>query len=124
MLMIGRRMRDIQASHTLPNMPHGHKCRRNHGHTYSVRVEVEGEEDENGIIIDTAKLDDVFQYIFDTLDHRYLNDIPGLENPTTEVLSRWIWEKMHKVLGDHPQISKLGIRVWESNDSYAYYDGP
>jgi len=124
MLKIGRKMRDIQASHMLPKMPHGHKCRNDHGHTYGVRVEVTGKEDENGIIIDTGKLDEVFQYIFDTLDHRYLNDIPGLENPTTENLCKWIWDRMFKVIGDHPQIHKVGILVWESNDSCGFYDGP
>lgn len=124
MLKIGRKMRDIQASHTLPKMPHGHKCRRNHGHTYRVHVEVEGEEGDDGIIIDTGELDKVFQYIFDTLDHRYLNDIPGLENPTTENLCKWIWDRVFKVIGDHPQIHKVGIFVWESNDSYGFYDGP
>jgi|TARA_R100000458_G_scaffold36847_1_gene34308 6-pyruvoyltetrahydropterin/6-carboxytetrahydropterin synthase len=89
-----------------------------------VHVEVEGEEGDDGIIIDTGELDKVFQYIFDTLDHRYLNDIPGLENPTTENLCKWIWDRVFKVIGDHPQIHKVGIFVWESNDSYGFYDGP
>lgn len=82
----------IEAAHRLPNVPAGHKCARLHGHSFRVEVHVRGEPDPRlGWVMDFADLKAAFQPVFEQLDHRYLNDVPGLENPTSEVLAQWIW---------------------------------
>lgn len=85
----------FEAAHHLPNVPEGHKCGRLHGHSFVVRLEITGEVDEyTGWIIDFAEIKAIFKPILDRLDHYYLNDIPGLENPTSEVLAKWIWNQV------------------------------
>lgn len=85
----------FESAHRLPYVPVGHKCGRLHGHSFLVRLELTGEVDHNtGWIIDFADLKDVFKPILNQLDHYYLNDIPGLENPTSEVLAQWIWQQL------------------------------
>ncbi len=85
----------FEAAHHLPKFPDGHKCKRLHGHSYSVRIYVVGEIDETGIIIDFATISDVWkEYCHSVLDHRCLNEVRGLENPTAEYLSRWIFDQM------------------------------
>ncbi len=85
----------IEAAHRLPNLPEDHKCRRLHGHSFLVEVHVEGEIDnDTGWVIDFADISKIFKPIFEQLDHHYLNDIDGLENPTSENLAKWIWEKL------------------------------
>lgn len=97
----------IEAAHRLPNLPAGHKCGRLHGHSFRVRVYVRGEPQAGtGWIMDFAELKRAFAPVFEELDHRYLNDIPGLENPTSEILARWIWQRLKPSL---PQLSKLVI---------------
>jgi 6-pyruvoyltetrahydropterin/6-carboxytetrahydropterin synthase len=89
----------FEAAHRLPNAPEGHKCRRLHGHSYRVTVHVEGEPDPDaGWVMDFAELKTAFAPLHDQLDHRYLNEVPGLENPTSEVLARWIWDRLAGVL--------------------------
>ena len=91
----------IEAAHRLPNVAEGHKCARLHGHSFRIEVHVGGPVGErSGWIMDFADLTDAFAPVFDSLDHRYLNDVPGLENPTSEVLARWIWDRLAPVLGD------------------------
>ncbi|WP_210453325.1 6-carboxytetrahydropterin synthase QueD [Pantoea ananatis] len=85
----------FEAAHYLPNVPAGHKCGRLHGHSFLVRLEITGEVDAHtGWVMDFAELKAAFKPLYDRLDHYYLNEIPGLENPTSEVLAKWIWDHM------------------------------
>ncbi|MCG2878119.1 6-carboxytetrahydropterin synthase QueD, partial [Obesumbacterium proteus] len=85
----------FEAAHHLPHVPEGHKCGRLHGHSFLVRIEITGEVDAyTGWVMDFAELKAAFKPILDRLDHYYLNDIPGLENPTSEVLAQWIWQQL------------------------------
>ncbi|MFF0718744.1 6-carboxytetrahydropterin synthase QueD [Micromonospora sp. NPDC003816] len=85
----------FEAAHRLPNVPVGHKCARLHGHSYRVQVHVHGDVDpEAGWVMDFGELKKAFQPLLDQLDHYYLNEVPGLENPTSEVLARWIWDRL------------------------------
>jgi 6-pyruvoyltetrahydropterin/6-carboxytetrahydropterin synthase len=85
----------FEAAHRLPQVPAGHKCARLHGHSYRVEIHVRGEVDETtGWVLDFAELSGAFQPLHDQLDHRYLNEVTGLDNPTSEVLARWIWQRL------------------------------
>jgi len=89
----------FEAAHRLPNVPEGHKCGRLHGHSFVVRVAVAGSVGpDTGWVVDFADLKSAFRVIYDQLDHRYLNDIDGLDNPTSEVLAVWIWERLETSL--------------------------
>lgn len=97
----------FEAAHRLPNVPEGHKCRRLHGHSWKGGIYVEGEIDpQTGWIMDYAEIKSVFGPIYDQLDHHYLNDIEGLENPTSEVLAKWIWDRLKPKL---PELSQVVI---------------
>ena len=85
----------IESAHRLPNAPEGHKCARLHGHSFKVTIHVRGPVGTTtGWIIDFDEIKKAFQPIHDQLDHRYLNEIEGLENPTSEHLARWIWKRL------------------------------
>jgi len=85
----------IEAAHRLPRLPAEHKCSRLHGHSFRVTVRVAGEVDPTlGWVVDYAEIKAAFAPLFDALDHRYLNEVPGLENPTSEVLAVWVWERL------------------------------
>ncbi len=84
----------FEAAHSLPLVPEGHKCRRLHGHSYRVEVHVRGEVGPDGMVMDFADIKDAWRPLHDLLDHHYLNDVPGLENPTSEVLAAWIFRRL------------------------------
>ena len=89
----------FEAAHRLPNVPEGHKCARLHGHSFRVEVHVGGPVGEtSGWVMDFADIEAACDPIRDQLDHRYLNDIEGLENPTSEVLAHWVWERLKPAL--------------------------
>ncbi|MCB9081421.1 MAG: 6-carboxytetrahydropterin synthase QueD [Lewinellaceae bacterium] len=85
----------FDAAHFLPNVPADHKCARMHGHTYYVRFTVTGPIDPKlGWVMDFGDLKSVWKDLEDRLDHRCLNDIEGLENPTAEMIASWIWDQV------------------------------
>lgn len=109
----------FEAAHRLPNVPEGHKCGRLHGHSFQVAIHVCGEiGEQSGWIMDFADLKAAFEPIYKRLDHYYLNDIPGLENPTSEVLAQWIWQQLKPTL---PQLCKIHIK--ETCTSGCIYSG-
>ena len=85
----------FEAAHRLPNVPAGHKCARLHGHSFLVRITVSGEVGaQSGWVLDFADISAAFEPIYRQLDHYYLNEIEGLENPTSENIARWIWKRL------------------------------
>ena len=97
----------LEAAHRLPYVPPGHKCARLHGHSFRVEIHLQGElGTETGWVMDFSDVKAVFQPLYDQLDHHYLNDIDGLENPTSERLSIWIWDRLKPVL---PLLSEVVV---------------
>lgn len=109
----------FEAAHRLPNLPPGHKCERLHGHSFRVELVCEGEADpKTGWLIDFAEIRRTFAPFLEQLDHRYLNEIGGLENPTAENIARWIWMRVKPVL---PVLS--GVNIAETCTSRCEYRG-
>ena len=110
----------LEAAHRLPNVPAGHKCARLHGHSFRVEIRVSGEPAEDtGWVMDFSEIKAAFAPLHEQLDHRYLNDIPGLENPTSERLAIWIWEQLLPAV---PLLSE--VVVHETCTSGCRYRGP
>ena len=110
----------FEAAHRLPNVPPGHKCARLHGHSFLVRLVVEGELDPAlGWVMDFADIKKAFDPILRRLDHYYLNDIEGLENPTSERVAIWIWDRLKPGL---PGLSRVEVR--ETCTAGCAYSGP
>ena len=93
---------DFEAAHRLPKLPPEHKCFQMHGHSYRIEVCVAGELDERmGWLRDFGEISAVIEpVIMRELDHRTLNDVPGLENPTSELLCVWLWKRLRPTLPD------------------------
>jgi 6-pyruvoyltetrahydropterin/6-carboxytetrahydropterin synthase len=114
------RVFNIEAAHRLPNVPADHKCARLHGHSFRIEVHVAGDVDpDSGWVQDFADIRVAFQPVNDRLDHHYLNDVPGLENPTSENLAIWIWNEL---LSDLPMLSKIVVQ--ETCNCGCSYEGP
>ncbi len=89
----------FESAQTLPKAPPGHKCARMHGHSFCVEISIEGDVDPGtGWIYDHAKISGAMNPLVEQLDHGYLNEIPGLENPTIELMAAWLWEKLAPLL--------------------------
>jgi 6-pyruvoyltetrahydropterin/6-carboxytetrahydropterin synthase len=90
-----RKTFQFEAAHLLPHLPETHKCRRLHGHSFKVEIVVTGEcHPELGWVMDYADITKAFQPLWQQLDHYYLNEVRGLDNPTSENIAKWIWKKL------------------------------
>ena len=90
-----RKTFQFEAAHLLPHLPKSHKCRRLHGHSFKVEIAVVGECDAKlGWVMDYADISEAFKPVWQRLDHFYLNEVQGLENPTSENIAAWIWNKL------------------------------
>ncbi len=111
----------FDAAHRLPHVPAGHKCGRLHGHTFQLRIVVSGPMiADRGWVMDFADIKAQFMPILKQLDHHFLNEIEGLENPTSEVLAHWIWQQLKPSL---PQLSRLELKE-TCNSGCIYTGGP
>ena len=109
----------FDSAHFLPNVPEGHKCKQMHGHTYRLRVILSGKTDPHlGWIMDFKELKDAIAPVIDQLDHKLINDIIGLENPTAENITVWIWKQIQPSL---PQLSR--IELYETPTTGVIFDG-
>jgi 6-pyruvoyltetrahydropterin/6-carboxytetrahydropterin synthase len=109
----------FEAAHLLPKVPPGHKCARLHGHSFKIEIAVSGPVNpETGWLIDFDQLNEAWKPLHDKLDHRYLNEVPGLENPTSEMLAKWLWDALKVPL---PELSQ--ITVFETCDTRCEYNG-
>jgi len=109
----------FEAAHHLPHVPPGHPCARVHGHSFTLRVTVRGPIDPKaGWVVDFADVIAAAAPVVAELDHHDLNGISGLENPTTELLARWIWKRLKPGL---PGLVRIEIR--ETATTGCVYDG-
>jgi 6-pyruvoyltetrahydropterin/6-carboxytetrahydropterin synthase len=109
----------FEAAHRLPKAPEGHKCRNLHGHSFKFEVEIRGEvSDENAWFMDFHDISKIAKPIAEELDHSYINEIPGLEDGTSEIMAKWIWDKLAPALPGLYRIS-----VYETETSCCHYYG-
>ena len=109
----------FDSAHFLPNVPDGHKCKNIHGHTYKLTVFFEAPLDDNlGWVSDFAEIKSIIKPIIEIVDHKLINDIDGLKNPTCEILAIWFWDNIKPLL---PALSK--IELHETPTSGAIYKG-
>lgn len=100
-----RKSFQFEAAHLLPHLPKSHKCRRLHGHSFKAEIVLAGECDPKlGWLMDYAQITEAFKPLWQKLDHHYLNEIPGLENPTSEIIAVWIWNRLKPKL---PQLTEV-----------------
>lgn len=110
----------FEAAHRLPGVPLHHRCARLHGHSYRIEVAVSGPVNaDTGWLVDFYDMDQVVQPVIAALDHRLLNDITGLENPTSERLCFYLWNLLAPIL-----VGLSAITVWETTDARCVYKGP
>lgn len=106
---IGRTYR-FESAHHLPKVPAGHRCRNLHGHNYRVDLIYAGKLDERGFVKDFAEIDDLVAPLLALVDHRLLNEVEGLENPTAEIIARWFLDRL-------PDCET--VRVYETDTCWA-----
>lgn len=108
----------FEAAHRLPAVPPGHKCGRLHGHSYRATVHISGDvHPDLGWVTDFAEIKVTMEPVLEQLDHRYLNDVAGLENPTAENVARYIWDRLAGAL------PLAAVAVRETCTSGAIYRG-
>jgi 6-pyruvoyltetrahydropterin/6-carboxytetrahydropterin synthase len=111
----------FDAAHFLPNAPEGHPNRRVHGHSFRVVVWLDGKVDPStGLVVTFELFLQELMVVRDALDHHMLNEIPGLENPTLELISTWVWNKLKPKLRD---LSRVEVHRDSCNEG-CIYDGP
>ena len=109
----------FDAAHYLPKVPDGHKCKQMHGHTYHLTIFIEGEVlKERGWVLDFGDIKELLKPVLGVIDHALLNNIPGLENPTAELFSIWLWDKIKPLL---PELKKIELK--ETPTSGVIYEG-
>lgn len=109
----------FEAAHSLPRLPEGHKCKRMHGHSYRVDIHVTGPvDDKTGWVVDFGQIKKTVEPIISQLDHAILNEIPGLEQSTSEQIARYLWDRICPEL---PILS--AVTIWESELSRCIYRG-
>ena len=114
-----RKTFQFEAAHLWPRLPKAHKCRRLHGHSFNVEIVVAGECDPKlGWLLDYADITAAFKPLWQKLDHRYLNEVAGLENPTSENLAPWVWQALKPAL---PALHRIVVR--ETCTAGASYSG-
>ena len=101
---------EFSASHQLDHLPDGHQCARLHGHNYRVEIVVRGGLDERGFVRDFAEIDADLAPLLAQVDHRLLNDVEGLENPTAEIIAAWFLARIRDC---------ESVRVYENDDCWA-----
>lgn len=102
----------IEAARSLPNLPEGHPCKNIHGHSFKITITVSGPVDSHtGFVMDFGDIDSYCKPLLDQLNHSYLNDVDGLENPSSEYLCIWIWDRLKPSL---PQLSQIEINETDS----------
>jgi 6-pyruvoyltetrahydropterin/6-carboxytetrahydropterin synthase len=98
----------FDAAHRLQGLPGNHRCGNLHGHTFTVVVYLEGIiNEERGWVIDYGEVKKICNPIIDTLDHSFLNDIPGLENPTSECIAIWLWGRIKPLI---PELTMIEVK--------------
>jgi 6-pyruvoyltetrahydropterin/6-carboxytetrahydropterin synthase len=108
-IKVGRTYR-FESAHYLPLVPEGHKCKNLHGHNYRVEIVMRGTLAERGFIKDFAEIDAETMPLIKQLDHCLLNEVPGLENPTAEIIAAWFFQRI-----EHCE----RVRVYENNECWA-----
>jgi 6-pyruvoyltetrahydropterin/6-carboxytetrahydropterin synthase len=106
---VGRTYR-FESAHHLPLLPEGHRCRNLHGHNYRVEVVVSGKLDPRGFVMDFAEMDAAIMPMIKEVDHRLLNEIAGLENPTAEIIANWFLQRIEGC---------ESVRVYENDNCWA-----
>ena len=109
----------FESAHALPNVPDGHKCKTVHGHSYHMTLKLEGDlEEKMDWVMDFAIVKEIVKPVVKKLDHKYLNDIEGLENPTCEKIAIWIWNRVKPEL---PLLKQIELN--ETATSGVVYEG-
>lgn len=108
----------FEAAHRLPLVSDDHRCKRLHGHSYRIEVRLDGPVGPNGFVADFFDIEAAFAPVLAQLDHHFLNEVAGLENPTAENIAMWIWARVR------PRLALLdAVTVYETPDCWAEYQG-
>ena len=113
----------FEAAHFLPKVADTHKCKRMHGHNYKLEITIGGNlVCGTGFVIDFWELDNIVKPLLDLVDHRVLNDVPGLDNPTAELIAAWFLLELRRLLDaleTDDSLDLLNVRIYETDDCWA-----